>query len=55
MTPLAGDPGGHPDRRARRWTATSDVGAIAVGRYGDIDAVDGDPLQDVRTLEHVRP
>ncbi|MEA3061758.1 MAG: hypothetical protein QOJ94_1539 [Sphingomonadales bacterium] len=31
-----------------------DVGAIAVGRYGDLVAVDGDPLQDVRTLEHVR-
>ncbi|GAO37933.1 putative amidohydrolase [Sphingomonas changbaiensis NBRC 104936] len=32
---------------------TGDVGAIAVGRYGDIIAVDGDPTQDVRTLEHV--
>jgi imidazolonepropionase-like amidohydrolase len=32
---------------------TADVGAIAVGRYGDIIAVDGDPTQDVRTLEHV--
>jgi imidazolonepropionase-like amidohydrolase len=32
---------------------TDDVGAIAVGRYGDIIAVDGDPTQDVRTLEHV--
>ena len=30
-----------------------DVGAIAVGRYGDIVAVDGDPLKDVRALEHV--
>jgi len=30
-----------------------DVGAIAVGRYGDIIAVDGDPLNDVRALEHV--
>lgn len=29
-----------------------DVGAIAVGRYGDIVAVDGDPTQDVRVLEH---
>ena len=28
-----------------------DVGAIAVGRYGDIVAVDGDPLKDVRLLE----
>jgi imidazolonepropionase-like amidohydrolase len=30
-----------------------DVGAIAVGRYGDIVAVDGDPLTDVRVLERV--
>ena len=30
-----------------------DLGAIAPGRYGDIIAVDGDPLQDVRALEHV--
>jgi imidazolonepropionase-like amidohydrolase len=30
-----------------------DVGAIAVGRYGDIIAVDGDPLRDVRALEDV--
>ena len=30
-----------------------DVGAIAVGRYGDIIAVDGDPLADVRELEDV--
>jgi imidazolonepropionase-like amidohydrolase len=30
-----------------------DVGAIAPGRYGDLVAVDGDPLSDVRTLEHV--
>ncbi len=32
---------------------TSDVGAIAVGRYADIIAVDGDPLADVRQLESV--
>jgi imidazolonepropionase-like amidohydrolase len=31
----------------------SDVGAIAPGRYGDLIAVDGDPLSDVRTLERV--
>jgi imidazolonepropionase-like amidohydrolase len=30
-----------------------DVGAIAVGRYGDIVAVDGDPLADIRQLETV--
>ncbi|MEG3124593.1 Xaa-Pro dipeptidase [Sphingomonas sp. GB1N7] len=32
---------------------TNDVGAIAVGRYGDIVAVDGDPLANVRVLERV--
>ncbi len=30
-----------------------DVGAIAVGRYGDLIAVAGDPLVDVRQLERV--
>jgi len=30
-----------------------DVGAIAVGRYGDIIAVEGDPLADIRQLEDV--
>jgi imidazolonepropionase-like amidohydrolase len=30
-----------------------DVGAIAVGRYGDLIAVDGDPLADIRALEDV--
>jgi imidazolonepropionase-like amidohydrolase len=32
---------------------TNDVGAIAVGRYGDLIAVEGDPTKDVTTLEHV--
>jgi len=31
----------------------SDVGAIAPGRYGDLIAVDGDPLANVRELEDV--
>jgi imidazolonepropionase-like amidohydrolase len=30
-----------------------DVGAIAVGRFADMIAVDGDPLSDIRTLERV--
>ena len=30
-----------------------DVGAISVGRYGDLVAVEGDPLTDVRQLESV--
>ena len=32
---------------------SSDVGAIAVGRYGDLIAVDGDPLADVARLQSV--
>jgi imidazolonepropionase-like amidohydrolase len=31
----------------------NDVGAIAPGRWGDMIAVDGDPLKDVRQLEDV--
>ena len=31
---------------------TADVGAMAVGRYGDMIAVRGDPTADVRLLEH---
>lgn len=30
-----------------------DVGVLAPGRYADVIAVSGDPLADVRTLEHV--
>jgi imidazolonepropionase-like amidohydrolase len=30
-----------------------DVGAVEVGRYADLIAVDGDPLKDVRVLEKV--
>lgn len=32
---------------------TSDVGAIAVGRYGDLIAVGGDPLADITRLQNV--
>jgi imidazolonepropionase-like amidohydrolase len=32
---------------------TGDVGAIAVGRYGDLVGVKGDPLSDVRLMEDV--
>jgi len=38
---------------ARYLDRTADVGAIAPGRYGDLIAVDGDPLDDVRQLEHL--
>jgi imidazolonepropionase-like amidohydrolase len=30
------------------------IGAVEAGKWGDIIAVDGDPLQDVTTLEHVK-
>jgi len=33
--------------------ARPDVGAIETGRYGDMVAVRGDPLTDIRLLEHV--
>jgi imidazolonepropionase-like amidohydrolase len=33
--------------------ARADVGAIETGRYGDMVAVRGDPLTDIRLLEHV--
>ena len=37
---------------ARALDREKDIGAIAPGRYGDIVAVAGDPLKDVRLLEH---
>ena len=33
---------------------TKDVGSLAAGKYADIIAVSGDPLADVRVLEHVQ-
>ncbi len=38
---------------ARALGREKDVGAIAIGRYADMIAVDGDPLNDVRVLERV--
>lgn len=38
---------------ARALGRDRDVGAISVGRFADIVAVDGNPLQDVRVLEKV--
>ncbi|HEY2660273.1 MAG TPA: amidohydrolase family protein [Caulobacteraceae bacterium] len=32
----------------------TDLGAIAPGKYADIIAVDGDPIADIRQLEHVK-
>jgi imidazolonepropionase-like amidohydrolase len=31
-----------------------ELGSIAVGKYADLIAVDGDPLQDVERLRSVR-
>jgi imidazolonepropionase-like amidohydrolase len=33
---------------------TKDVGSLAAGKYADIIAVSGDPLADVKVLEHVQ-
>lgn len=33
---------------------TADIGSVQSGRFADIVAVDGDPLTDVTTLEHVQ-
>lgn len=41
-------------RAAEALGRTGDVGAIAVGRYGDLVAVEGDPLRDVTVLQHVK-
>lgn len=30
------------------------VGSIEAGKWADIIAVDGDPLQDITTLQHVK-
>jgi imidazolonepropionase-like amidohydrolase len=30
-----------------------DIGSLKAGRLADIIAVDGDPLQDITTMEHV--
>jgi len=38
-------------RNASQALGRSDVGAIEVGRYGDLVAVSGDPTRDVRLLE----
>ncbi len=38
---------------ARALGREDDVGAVAVGRYADIVAVDGDPLANIRELESV--
>jgi imidazolonepropionase-like amidohydrolase len=39
-------------RNASEALGRNDIGVIEVGRYGDLVAVDGDPLSDVRVLEH---
>ena len=48
----SGDPLGDVER-SRGPGPASDVGAIAAGRFGDIVAVEGNPLENVRLLEHI--
>src|SRR5438128_4616950 len=38
---------------ADRWGHSKEFGSIKPGKYADVIAVSGDPLQDVRVLEHV--
>jgi imidazolonepropionase-like amidohydrolase len=38
---------------ARALRMEGQVGSLGPGAYGDLVAVKGDPLQDIRTLEHV--
>jgi imidazolonepropionase-like amidohydrolase len=53
MTPLAGIQTGTVN--AADLMGWSDrVGSIAPGKWADVIAVDGDPLKDVRILQHVR-
>ncbi len=33
---------------------TADIGSVRAGRFADIVAVDGDPLSDITTLQHVQ-
>jgi imidazolonepropionase-like amidohydrolase len=49
MTPLAAIQAA--TRNASEALGRNDVGVIEVGRFGDMVAVDGDPLTNVRVLE----
>ena len=40
-------------RAAELMRKTSDIGSLTPGRYADMVAVEGDPLNDVRALENV--
>ena len=52
-SPGAAQPPASPPAAWPRKGRERDVGAFAVGRFGDIIAVDGDPIADVRQLEDV--
>ena len=51
MTPARGDPGARPGTPREALGPLTTSASYQVGRYGDLVAVDGDPLQDVRVLE----
>ncbi len=52
MTPLQGIQTGTVNA-ADLMGWTDKVGSIEAGKWADIIAVDGDPLKDVRVLQHV--
>jgi imidazolonepropionase-like amidohydrolase len=53
MTPMAAIQAA-TSRAAEMLDAKGDLGVIAPGAYADIIAVSGDPLKDIKELEHVR-
>jgi len=44
---------GATSEAARALRMEGQVGSLSAGAYGDLVAVKGDPLSDIRTLEHV--
>ena len=41
-------------RAAEMLDMKGEIGVVAPGAYADVIAVNGDPLKDIATLEHVR-
>lgn len=53
MTPLSAIRSATVDA-ARLMMREKDIGSISPGHFGDLIAVEGNPLQDIRTLESVK-